>query len=143
MLNPPVEREQELGGGLDSAERTPRCEAELDEVDVAALREVDLELGREMQQHRAQRFELTPLRVRVARLGKLSHLAERLAQRIVAAQARDQALAAFARRAMLLAKALPLRQLPAPLPLLDQKEDAPRPATPAESHARAAWAPRS
>ena len=41
---------------------------ELDEVDRARVRELDAELGREVQQHDAQRREMAPLPFRVARL---------------------------------------------------------------------------
>src|SRR4029077_18540510 len=94
VLDPAIEREQQLGWLVDASERAPRREAELYEVDVAGLREFNLELQREMQQHNAQSAELAPLRVRVARLGQLLRALDRFAQRLVVAESFQQTLGA-------------------------------------------------
>ncbi len=109
VLDTPIEREQQLGRRVDAPERAARREAELDEVDAPRVGELHLELGGEVQQDDAQRLELPPLRVRVARLGELLHGTQAETEPFVSFEPREKAIAAFAGRAMLLAEPFPLR----------------------------------
>ncbi len=122
VLDAAVERQQQIRRSVDLTQCAPRGERELHEVHFAPLREHDLELGGESQQHVAQRNEALPLQVAVAPFGQYEHVRQRLTERLVGAQAVDHCAAAIAQRRVLGAEPFRLRDAFTPLALLRQQQ---------------------
>ena len=96
VLDAAIERQQQFRRSIHMTQRAARRERELHEIHFAPLREHNLELGGQAQQHVAQRNETLPLQVAVATFGQREHGRERAPERIVGAQAVDQCATAIA-----------------------------------------------